>query len=161
MYLVIRSAGDPLVILPAIRAAADYRKFDDTLRMVLDQQTEVTSEARPGMPARTMKARFQVLFPRLCRGGTADLVLTNPDSLLDTGIDILVQLVEAVLQRIEACGQRRGSGEQDLRRVMFTDRFDLQHKEISTSGGSTERIVPMATWAVGKPTSWRVIDLTW
>lgn len=32
----------------------------DTLRMVLDQQTEVTSEARPGMPARTMKARFQV-----------------------------------------------------------------------------------------------------
>ena len=35
--------------------------------------------------------RFKTLFPRLFGGGSADLVLTDPDDLLTTGIEMLVQ----------------------------------------------------------------------
>lgn len=35
--------------------------------------------------------RFQVVFPKLFGGGKAELKLTNPEDLLETGIDILAQ----------------------------------------------------------------------
>src|SRR5690606_31265090 len=35
--------------------------------------------------------RFTELFPKMFRGGKAELRLTNPDDLLETGIDILAQ----------------------------------------------------------------------
>ncbi|GAC1351858.1 MAG: hypothetical protein NVSMB1_08950 [Polyangiales bacterium] len=35
--------------------------------------------------------RFQKLFPLMFRGGKASLVMTNPDDLLETGIEILAQ----------------------------------------------------------------------
>ncbi|MDQ3034497.1 MAG: chromosome segregation protein SMC, partial [Myxococcota bacterium] len=35
--------------------------------------------------------RFQVVFPRLFGGGKAELKLTNPDDILETGIEILAQ----------------------------------------------------------------------
>jgi len=35
--------------------------------------------------------RFQLLFPKMFRGGRAHLVMTNPEDLLDTGIDIVAQ----------------------------------------------------------------------
>jgi len=35
--------------------------------------------------------RFQQLFPRLFAGGRASLELTNPDDMLETGIEIIAQ----------------------------------------------------------------------
>jgi len=35
--------------------------------------------------------RFQQLFPKMFRGGRAHLVMTNPEDLLETGIDIVAQ----------------------------------------------------------------------
>ena len=38
-----------------------------------------------------VNAKFQQLFPIMFRGGKASLVMTNPDDLLETGIEILAQ----------------------------------------------------------------------
>jgi chromosome segregation protein len=38
-----------------------------------------------------INAKFKVLFPRMFRGGQGELRLTNPDDLLETGIEILAQ----------------------------------------------------------------------
>jgi chromosome segregation protein len=38
-----------------------------------------------------VNAKFQEIFPRMFRGGRASLRLTNPDDMLETGIDILAQ----------------------------------------------------------------------
>jgi chromosome segregation protein len=38
-----------------------------------------------------VNAKFQEIFPRMFRGGRASLVMTNPDDLLETGIEILAQ----------------------------------------------------------------------
>jgi len=35
--------------------------------------------------------RFKVIFPRLFGGGRGELVLTNPEDLLETGVDIIAQ----------------------------------------------------------------------
>lgn len=55
----------------------------DTLRMELEQQTEVTSDARPGIPARTMKARFRVFSHAVVRARLADatLLVAHTDSV--------------------------------------------------------------------------------
>jgi chromosome segregation protein len=45
--------------------------------------------------------RFQAVFPRMFRGGRAALRLTNPDDLLETGIDILAQPPGKKLSSIE------------------------------------------------------------
>jgi chromosome segregation protein len=45
--------------------------------------------------------RFQEVFPRMFRGGRASLQLTNPDDLLETGIDILAQPPGKKLSSIE------------------------------------------------------------
>ncbi len=38
-----------------------------------------------------INTKFKVLFPRMFRGGQGELRLTNPDDLLETGIEILAQ----------------------------------------------------------------------
>jgi chromosome segregation protein len=48
-----------------------------------------------------VNARFQEVFPRMFRGGRAALRLTNPDDLLETGIDILAQPPGKKLSSIE------------------------------------------------------------
>jgi chromosome segregation protein len=45
--------------------------------------------------------RFQEVFPRMFRGGRAALRLTNPDDLLESGIDILAQPPGKKLSNIE------------------------------------------------------------
>jgi chromosome segregation protein len=44
--------------------------------------------------------KFELIFPRLFRGGKAKLVLTDDNDLLDTGVDIIVQPPGKKLQSI-------------------------------------------------------------
>jgi chromosome segregation protein len=39
----------------------------------------------------SVNEKFQVIFPRMFRGGEAKLQLTNPDDMLETGVEILAQ----------------------------------------------------------------------
>jgi len=55
------------------------RRMDKTSRELFAETFERVNE------------RFQAIFPRLFRGGRARLDLTNPDDLLETGVDISVQ----------------------------------------------------------------------
>jgi len=48
-----------------------------------------------------VNARFQDVFPRMFRGGRAELRLTNPEDLLETGIDIVAQPPGKKLSSIE------------------------------------------------------------
>ena len=48
-----------------------------------------------------VNAKFQELFPKMFRGGRASLRLTNPDDMLETGIDILAQPPGKKLSSIE------------------------------------------------------------
>jgi chromosome segregation protein len=48
-----------------------------------------------------VNAKFQEIFPKMFRGGRASLRLTNPDDMLETGIDILAQPPGKKLSSIE------------------------------------------------------------
>ncbi len=48
-----------------------------------------------------VNAKFQEIFPRMFRGGRASLSLTNPEDMLETGIDILAQPPGKKLASIE------------------------------------------------------------
>jgi chromosome segregation protein len=48
-----------------------------------------------------VNARFKEIFPRMFRGGRAELRLTSPDDLLETGIDIVAQPPGKKLSNIE------------------------------------------------------------
>jgi chromosome segregation protein len=48
-----------------------------------------------------INTRFKVLFPKMFRGGAAELRLTNPDDMLETGIEILAQPPGKKLGNIE------------------------------------------------------------
>ena len=48
-----------------------------------------------------VNARFKALFPRMFRGGAAELRLTNPEDMLETGIEILAQPPGKKLGNIE------------------------------------------------------------
>jgi chromosome segregation protein len=48
-----------------------------------------------------VNTKFQEIFPRMFRGGRASLRLTNPDDMLETGIDILAQPPGKKLASIE------------------------------------------------------------
>ncbi len=48
-----------------------------------------------------INARFKTLFPKMFRGGTAELRLTNPEDMLETGIEILAQPPGKKLGNIE------------------------------------------------------------
>jgi chromosome segregation protein len=48
-----------------------------------------------------VNAKFQEIFPRMFRGGRAELRLTNPEDMLETGIDIVAQPPGKKLSSIE------------------------------------------------------------
>src|SRR4026209_750608 len=48
-----------------------------------------------------VNTRFKALFPKMFRGGAAELRLTNPDDMLKTGIEILAQPPGKKLGNIE------------------------------------------------------------
>jgi chromosome segregation protein len=48
-----------------------------------------------------VNAKFREIFPRMFRGGRAELRLTNPDDMLETGIDIVAQPPGKKLSSIE------------------------------------------------------------
>lgn len=48
-----------------------------------------------------INAKFRALFPKMFRGGAAELRLTNPDDMLETGIEILAQPPGKKLGNIE------------------------------------------------------------
>ena len=48
-----------------------------------------------------INAKFQEIFPRMFRGGRAELRLTNPEDMLETGIDIIAQPPGKKLSSIE------------------------------------------------------------
>jgi len=48
-----------------------------------------------------VNARFREIFPRMFRGGRAELRMTNPEDLLETGIDIIAQPPGKKLSSIE------------------------------------------------------------
>ena len=48
-----------------------------------------------------VNARFREVFPRMFRGGRAELRLTNPEDMLETGIDIVAQPPGKKLSNIE------------------------------------------------------------
>jgi len=48
-----------------------------------------------------INARFKALFPKMFRGGQAELRMTNPDDILETGIEILAQPPGKKLSSIE------------------------------------------------------------
>ncbi|UQA57368.1 chromosome segregation protein SMC [Polyangium aurulentum] len=48
-----------------------------------------------------INAKFKVLFPKMFRGGAAELRLTNPEDMLETGIEILAQPPGKKLGNIE------------------------------------------------------------
>jgi len=48
-----------------------------------------------------VNTRFQEIFPRMFRGGRAELRLTNPEDMLETGIDIVAQPPGKKLSSIE------------------------------------------------------------
>jgi chromosome segregation protein len=64
-------------------ALDDLEKAIDQINRTSRQLFRETYEAVNG--------RFQALFPRLFRGGEAHLALVDPDDLLETGIEMLVQ----------------------------------------------------------------------
>jgi chromosome segregation protein len=49
----------------------------------------------------TVNTKFKALFPKMFRGGQAELRLTNPDDMLETGIEILAQPPGKKLGNIE------------------------------------------------------------
>ncbi len=71
----------------------------DLLRAIAQMNKESKRLFRDTFEA--IDKKFQEIFPRMFRGGQASLRLTNPDDLLETGIDILAQPPGKKLASIE------------------------------------------------------------
>lgn len=95
MSPTVITSGALLVLLVAAPQALHAQKYylrlapvqGDTLRMQLEQNTDVVSEARPDMPARTMKAHFRVFSHAIVTGRVKDatILIARTDSVrLDT-----------------------------------------------------------------------------
>ncbi len=64
------------------------------------RKIDETSRARFGEAWTAVNQAFSELFPRLFRGGRAHLALTNPDDLLESGVEIMAQPPGKKLQAI-------------------------------------------------------------
>ena len=78
---------------------------DDLERAMADLEAAIrridkASKERFGEMFTLVQERFRVLYPRLFRGGKADLVLTEPDNLLESGVEIVAQPPGKRLQSI-------------------------------------------------------------
>jgi chromosome segregation protein len=65
------------------RALEDLEKAIDQINRTSRQLFRETFEA--------VNERFKAIFPRMFRGGVAELALTDPDDMLETGVEMLVQ----------------------------------------------------------------------
>jgi len=99
-----------------LTALDDYRELDDRFQFLTSQQDDLRrslddlQKAIAKMNRTTRKrfretfdlvnAKFQEVFPRLFRGGKAELKLTDENDLLETGIDIAVQPPGKKLQNV-------------------------------------------------------------
>ena len=77
----------------------DLLEAKATLYDVIDNMDQEMSE-RFKTTFQAIREQFQTVFVELFGGGRADLQLTNPDSLLDTGIDIVAQPPGKKLQHL-------------------------------------------------------------
>jgi chromosome segregation protein len=64
-------------------ALEDLEKAIDQINRTSRQLFRETFEA--------VNERFKAIFPRMFRGGVAELALTDPDDMLETGVEMLVQ----------------------------------------------------------------------
>ncbi len=79
---------------------ADLEKaLDDLDKAIAQMNRESKKLFRTTFDA--VNARFKVLFPKMFRGGQAELRLTNPEDMLETGIEILAQPPGKKLGNIE------------------------------------------------------------
>ncbi len=69
---------------------ADLEKALDDLERAI-QQMNRESRRLFRLTFDSINERFKTIFPSMFRGGRASLSLTNPDDLLETGVDILAQ----------------------------------------------------------------------
>jgi chromosome segregation protein len=75
------------------KALADLQRAIQQMNRESRRLFEQTFEA--------INERFREIFPRMFRGGRAELRMTNPDDLLETGIDIVAQPPGKKLSSIE------------------------------------------------------------
>lgn len=99
-----------------LMAIDEYRELDERYQFLTRQQEDLKQsleglQTAIGKINRTTRkrfretfdqvnAKFQEIFPRLFRGGKAELRLTDEDDLLETGIDIIVQPPGKKLQNV-------------------------------------------------------------
>ena len=79
---------------------ADLEKAIDDLEKAI-QQMNKESKRLFRQTFDGVNQRFKMLFPRMFRGGAAELRLTNPEDMLETGIEILAQPPGKKLGNIE------------------------------------------------------------
>jgi chromosome segregation protein len=79
---------------------ADLERAIDDLEKAI-QQMNRESKRLFKLTFDGVNQRFKVLFPRMFRGGAAELRLTNPEDMLETGIEILAQPPGKKLGNIE------------------------------------------------------------
>lgn len=79
---------------------ADLEKALDDLRKAIAQMNR-ESRKLFRETFESVNERFQTLFPKMFRGGRAELVLTNPEDMLETGIEIVAQPPGKKLGNIE------------------------------------------------------------
>lgn len=68
----------------------DLREAKEALEAVICEM-DITSKQKLKRTFEELRIEFQQIFRQLFQGGKADLVLTEPDDLLETGIDIIAQ----------------------------------------------------------------------
>ena len=73
-----------------VEQVADLEKAGDELRRVMDELTGLMREAFDTAFAR-VNAAFGEYFARLFAGGHAELVLSRPDEVLESGVDIVAR----------------------------------------------------------------------
>lgn len=72
---------------------AQYEDLQDARQTLHDviQEMDQTSEQRFSETFRRVRREFQAIFAQLFQGGRADLVLTEPEELLETGVEVVAQ----------------------------------------------------------------------
>ena len=77
----------------------DLLEAKGTLLEAMDEMDEEMTE-RFDVTFRAIRHQFQVVFQQMFDGGEADLILTNPDDLLTTGVDIIARPPGKKLQNL-------------------------------------------------------------
>ncbi len=78
---------------------ADLEEAKDTLYQVIEEMDQEMKK-RFSLTFYSIKEQFEFVFKSLFGGGRADLILTNPQDLLNTGVDIVAQPPGKKLQNL-------------------------------------------------------------